>query len=144
MSQPIPLWENGTVPQPAMAEKNRGARSLAGLNPACVSGAKTHISVVSAMPIAIGVIGPGPDLFSLAVNPKITRANRSVPKNSAQMAVMCDTGFAKYSPNILAVAILSGSPLVMCLDSSKALIWLSKRKKTADAAMNAPSNWATK
>ena len=91
MSQPIPLWENGTVPQPAMAEKNRGARSLAGLNPACVSGAKTQIKVVSVIPIATGVIGPGPDLFSLAVNPKITRANKSVPKNSAQMAFICET-----------------------------------------------------
>ena len=37
--------------------------------------------------MAIGVIGPGPDLFSFAVKPKITSANKSVPKNSAHIAV---------------------------------------------------------
>lgn len=75
----------------------RGPKSLAGLKPACVSGAMTVISAPTVAPINGGIkmLFLWMSLFFGFVRLKITKANTAVPKASAKKAVAVDTGELK-------------------------------------------------
>ena len=86
---------NATVFQPANQATILGPKSRAGLNPACVNGAKTEMSPPTVNPIRGGT-NP---LFTVSffgwVNAKMTNARIAVPMLSARNATLVVTGKLK-------------------------------------------------
>ena len=82
----MPLAVKGMLFHPAREEKIRGARSLAGLKQAMVSGPNRHISTVTVSPILSGIREGGIALFFVLVTAKITSRRIAVPMTSAAKA----------------------------------------------------------
>ena len=83
---------NATVFQPANQATIRGPKSLAGLKPACVKGAKTAMSPPTVKPIKGGMNPPFTASFLGLVNAKMTKARIPVPTLSARNATKVVTG----------------------------------------------------
>jgi hypothetical protein len=86
---------NATVFQPANQATILGPKSLAGLKPACVKGAKTQMSPPTVKPIRGGTNPSFTVSFFGLVNAKMTNARIAVPTLSARKAVVVVTGELK-------------------------------------------------